>query len=102
MRVIKPGRIREYAEKHPDARAALERWLRITKAAEWSHLAELRATFPSADPVTVASGRKVVIFNIAGNAYRLITAIHYDRGKVFILRFLSHAEYDKGKWKDEL
>jgi mRNA interferase HigB len=43
-----------------------------------------------------------VVFNICGNAYRLICAIHYNTGKVFLLRFLTHAEYDKDRWKDEL
>ena len=31
-----------------------------------------------------------------------VCAIHYDTGKVFLLRFLTHAEYDKDRWKDEL
>jgi mRNA interferase HigB len=44
----------------------------------------------------------VTCFNIRGNDYRLITAIHYNLGKVFVLRFMTHAKYDKGRWKDEL
>jgi mRNA interferase HigB len=43
----------------------------------------------------------VILFNIS-NDYRLITAIHYNRKKIFILRFLTHAEYAKGKWKGTL
>ena len=39
---------------------------------------------------------------LGGNTFRLITAIHYDRQKVFILGFLSHAEYSKETWKDRL
>jgi mRNA interferase HigB len=42
-----------------------------------------------------------VVFNICGNSYRLVCALHYT-GKVFLLRFLTHAEYDKNRWKDEL
>ena len=57
---------------------------------------------PSADPVRVTSGRTVVVFNIAGNRYRLLTAIHYNMRKVFILRLLTHAEYTRETWKDEL
>jgi mRNA interferase HigB len=72
------------------------------KAADWSNIADLRQTFPNADPLRVASGRTVVVFNIAGNRYRLITAIHYNMRKVFVLRFLTHAEYDRDTWKDEL
>jgi hypothetical protein len=50
----------------------------------------------------VSSGRTVVIFNIGGNKYRLITAIHYNTRKVFVLRFLTHAEYDLQSWKEGL
>ncbi len=102
MRIIKSTRIREYCSQHPQARPSLEQWLMRTKAAHWASVADLRQTFPSADPVRVASGRAVVVFNIAGNRYRLITAIHYNMRKVFVLRFLTHAEYDKETWKDTL
>jgi mRNA interferase HigB len=42
------------------------------------------------------------VFNICGNKYRLICAMHFNTGKVFLLRFLTHAEYDKDQWKDQL
>jgi hypothetical protein len=52
----------------------------------------------AADAVKVGSGRPVVVFDIAGNKFRLLTAIHYNLKKVFVLRFLTHAQYSKGKW----
>jgi mRNA interferase HigB len=58
--------------------------------------------FPHADAVKVASGRDVIVFNIKGGRYRLIVAIHFNRGMVFILRFLTHAEYDTDQWKGQL
>ncbi len=39
-------------------------------------------------------------FNIGGNKYRPIAAIHFDRGRLFIRHVLTHAEYDEGKWKE--
>jgi mRNA interferase HigB len=42
------------------------------------------------------------VFNVCGNDFRLIVAIHYNRGIVYTLRFLTHAEYSKDKWKKEL
>jgi mRNA interferase HigB len=54
--------------------------------------------FPSADQTIVASGRTVTIFNIKSH-YRLITAIHYNHHIVYILLFLTHAEYDQERWK---
>jgi len=55
---------------------------------------DLRATFASADYVD-----GLTVFNIGGNKYRLIAAIHYNRHKVFIRAVLTHAEYDRGEWK---
>ena len=74
----------------------------LAKKARWTCLQDVRATFPHADAVTVASGRSVVVFNIAGNKYRLITAIHYNRQLVFTLMVLTHSRYSKKKWKDVL
>lgn len=62
----------------------------------------MRAVFPSADPVKVSSGKTVHVFNVKGNAYRLVTAIHYNRGKIFVLQFLTHADYSKDRWKESL
>jgi mRNA interferase HigB len=65
-------------------------------------LSEVRRVYPHADPVAVASNRTVVVFNIRGNRYRLITAIHYNRQVIYTLRFLTHAEYSKDRWKEDL
>ena len=46
--------------------------------------------------------RERIVFNIKGNRYRLIVAIHYDRQLVYVLRFLTHAEYSKDMWKNQL
>jgi mRNA interferase HigB len=102
VRIIKPTRIREYWRRHPGAKSSLEQWLLRARAAIWLSFMDVRETFPGADLMIVASGRRVVVFNIAGNRYRLITAIHFNRHKVFVLRFLTHAEYDKNEWKDTL
>jgi mRNA interferase HigB len=42
------------------------------------------------------------VFNVHGNDYRLVTDIHYNRGKIYVLKVMTHAEYDKGRWKNEL
>lgn len=102
MRIIKPARLRDFARRHPQAAPSLLRWLEIAKRAHWRNLAQTRGGFPHADEVRVASLKPVTIFNISGNAFRLITAIHYDTQKVFILDFLTHANYDKDRWKNRL
>ena len=102
MNIVKPLRVREYARAHAGAFASLERWITLTKAAVWTDFKDVKSTFDRADAVRVDSGRIVVVFNISGNKFRLITAIHYNVAKVFVLRFLTHAEYSKDKWKQEL
>lgn len=52
--------------------------------------------------VKVESRRSVFVFNIAGNHFRLIAAVHFNTGRVFLLDFLSHAEYSKEVWKKNL
>ena len=102
MRVITRKRLREFAQRCPDAAEPLRKWEHVFRAAEWESLQEVRRVYPHADAVTVTSGNTVTVFNIRGNKYRLITAIHYNRQRVYILRLLTHAEYSKGFWKDSL
>ena len=40
-------------------------------------------------------------FIIAGNAYRLITVIHFNTGRVYVRRVLTHAAYTRGTWQDD-
>ena len=85
--------------KHPTAAASLRGWLRTAAHAQWRSIMDVRRAFPHADAVVVGSGRTVTIFNIGGNSFRLITAIHYNTGKVFVREFLTHAEYNRDAWK---
>lgn len=86
--------ILDFAWRHPDAKPALEQWYRTVCQAKWQSLVETRQVYPSADPV----GRRTV-FNIKGNSYRLIARVNYRSQRVFILGILTHAEYDRGDWK---
>jgi mRNA interferase HigB len=102
VRIIAEGTIREWAVKHARVGASLQQWVTVTRAAQWSSFVELRRALPASDMVTVSSGRKVVVFNIGGNNFRLVCAVHFNSRMVFALRFMTHAEYTKDKWKDEL
>jgi mRNA interferase HigB len=63
----------------------------VVRAAEWANPADVKRMFRSAD--ILPCGR--VIFNIGGNKYRLVAAVHY-RGKRVYIRFIgTHAEYDR-------
>ena len=77
-------------------------WTQLTRAAEWTSFVQLRKTIPNADTVKVASGRSVVVFNIARNRYRLIAAVHYNTRIVYTLMILTHKQYDRNVWKEQL
>jgi mRNA interferase HigB len=102
VRIIHGGNVRDWAKKYPDAAESLAAWLTNAGNATWQNLHEVRQLYPHADSVEVASGRPVVVFNFRGNRYRLVTAIHYNRQVVYTLRFMTHAEYSKDRWKDTL
>ena len=96
MHVISERALREFWAVHPDAAGPLRAWLRAAEHADWGTFAEVRETYASADQV----GR-FTVFNIGGNKYRLITVIHFNRGKVYVRHVLTHSDYDRGKWKDD-
>ncbi|MCG3195728.1 MAG: mRNA interferase toxin HigB [bacterium] len=102
MRIISRKTLRNFWERYSDSEEALKRWYEVTRKARWSSLPEVRQDFPTADSLKLSNGKIVTIFNVAGNKYRLVSAIHYDKQKVFTLQILTHQEYDKERWKEQL
>ena len=109
MRIVTLERIAGYIKEFAVASGALIHWLDVAKIAEWEHLEDIREVFPSADGVEVNSGAIVIVFNLKNNDYRLIASIKYQvpgdekrKGKVNVHYFMTHAEYDKNKWKRTL
>ena len=96
MHVISEKKLREFWDVHADAEQPLRAWLKRTEGSAWSNFAELRADYPHAD-----SYGRCIIFNVGGNKYRLITAIHFNRQKVYIRFVLTHKEYDLAQWKGD-
>ncbi len=86
--------LRVFWNQHPESRGPLARWFKIVRQTEFSNFNALRDTFPSADKVG-----DLVVFNIAGNKYRLIASIHFNRGKVYVRHVLTHNEYDRRGWQ---
>ena len=94
VNVISKRGLFEQAAKYPDARPALQVWFDTARAAKWTGLEDLRKTFPATDMVG-----DLAIFNIRGNQYRLIVRMVWRYERIYIKEFLTHAEYDKGRWK---
>lgn len=102
VRIVKENFLRDAAGQYPKAAKYLAAWVKLVRAADWRGLADVRRCYPSADMVRVSSGKPVLVFNVCGNTYRLIAALHFDRQTAYTLRFLTHAEYSAGHWKNEL
>jgi mRNA interferase HigB len=102
MRVIKRKALETFWIKHANAKGPLTEWYAKTRQATWTNFADVKATFGQTDQVIVDSGNRVCVFDIGGNKFRLIAAIHYNTQIVFALRVLTHPEYDTEKWKREL
>jgi mRNA interferase HigB len=91
MRVIAVKSLREFWRRYPDAERPLRAWCDEVSRAIWLTPADVKAQFRSASVL----GNRRVVFNIKGNRYRLITAIAYNTGIVFIKFIGTHAEYDR-------
>jgi mRNA interferase HigB len=97
MNIIATRTIREYQDAYPDAAKGLDAWLEVAGKASFNEVLE---TYASADQVS-----SCLEFNIRGNNYRLICGVAYAnrwvKGTLFVKHFLTHAEYDKNKWKPD-
>src|SRR5437763_15247431 len=102
MRIVQANRLVEFAAEHADAAAALSAWASTVQRSKWRSLMDVRKTYRHADAVRVASGKVVTVFNIKGNHYRLVAAVDYLLELVNVLCVLTHAEYDKDRWKKAL
>lgn len=97
MHVITRKRLKEFAERYHDAVEPLTAWFKLMRGCHAQNFAELR-TFGGVDHVSI-DGAGLHIFDIGGNKYRLIAALHCNSQKVFIRNVLTHQEYDAVKWK---
>ena len=97
MVVIAFSRLRAFWTTYPDAESSLRVWYKATLSSDWANFADVRATFGNASSVG-----NCVVFNIAGNKYRLVTRIRHAIRTVFVLRIMTHAEYDhQEQWQDD-
>jgi len=91
MRIISRKKIRKFWEKHSDARSALESWYADAKQANWKTPSDIKNVYKNAS--FVATNR--VVFNIKGNKYRLVAAVQFEYGIVYIRFIGTHKEYDR-------
>ncbi len=96
MRVIARRTLRDYLDRHagahdyPALKAALDAWFDEVRKARWTSSADIRRRYVTASIVSADR----VVFNIRGNAHRLIVAIDFEKAIVWIKWIGTHADYD--------
>lgn len=92
MRIISNKALTDFSVIHPDARGPMQAWRKIVESRPFANFAEIKAVFNATDKV-----REYYIFDICGNKYRIVSAIHFDGQKLYIRHVFTHKEYDQ--WK---
>jgi mRNA interferase HigB len=91
MRIIALATLRDFWKKHPDAEIPLRSWYTLASRSDWQSPSDVKSTYRNAS--VLVNNR--IVFNIKGNDYRLIAAMHYNRGMMFVRFVGTHREYDK-------
>ena len=92
-----PRTLREFIASragHKDQAAlkgTLEAWFDEVRKASWTSTADMKRRYPSA---SIVSAERIV-FNIKGNDYRLVVAVDFEKGIVWIKWIGTHKEYDR-------
>jgi mRNA interferase HigB len=95
MRVISRRALRDFWDLHPTAAGPLAAWFRLIERSRFADFSTLKRTFGAADYVA-----PFTVFDVGGNKYRIVTAIHYNRERVYVRHVFTHPEYDQ--WSDDM
>jgi len=91
VRIIAVGTLRQFWETNGDAEEPLKAWYQEARTADWATPHHVKAMYRNASIL----GDNRIVFNIAGNKYRLIVKFNYPY-RIGYVRFIgSHAEYDR-------
>ncbi len=94
MQVIAKRTLKLFWTRHPQAEIPLRNWHAVVDKAEWRRPADVKAMF-GATVDFVEDNR--VVFDIAGNKYRLVVHVAYRFKRVLIKFVGTHKEYDRIK-----
>jgi len=75
---------------HGALKAALDAWFGEVRKARWKNPADVRRHYSTASIVSTER----VVFNIRGNHYRLVVAVDFEKGIVWIKWIGTHRDYD--------
>ena len=97
MRLIGLPKLEDFKRKHSNTRGPLDAWRIDVEAAVWISSQDIKRRYATAS--FLADNR--IIFNIKGNAYRLVVRVRYQNGIVLIEWVGTHAEYSRRKFDGE-
>jgi mRNA interferase HigB len=95
IHLIKEKTVEDFIAKHAASKSSFRLWLSAIKITEWVTPEDIMETFGTAD--LLGNGSERVVFNIAGNSYRLIAKYDFAKTRVHltICWIGTHAEYTK-------
>ena len=91
MRVIALKALRDFWQQRPDAEQSLRAWYHDAQQSVWRTPAEIKLIYRNASVI----GSNRIVFNVKGNTYRLVVAVQYEHGIVYIRFVGTHEEYDR-------
>jgi len=90
-RIVAKSTLRTYWEKHPETEQYLKTWYDTAMSSNWKTPNDVIKTYASASILKDSR----IVFNIKGNAHRLIAKFNFEKQWIFIRFVGTHAEYDK-------
>jgi mRNA interferase HigB len=90
MRIIAISQLKFFWERYPESEQPFLAWIDEARKADWKTPADIKAHFATA---SILKSRRVV-FNIKGNDFRLVVAVAYRFGAVYIKFVGPHKQYD--------
>lgn len=92
MRVVSNKALVAFAAAYPASDVPLQAWRKTVESRDFPHFGALKTAFNTVDHV-----KDLYVFDIGGNKYRVVAAIHFNRAMLFVRHVFTHQEYNK--WK---
>jgi mRNA interferase HigB len=89
MRVISNSALVGFSAEHPAAAPTLQAWRRIIESRSFTSFSDIKKTFNTIDRVG-----SFYVFDIGGNKFRIVAAIHFDKQRLYVRHVFTHKEYD--------
>ncbi len=97
MHLISAGKLKAASASYPDATEVVRSFYKKVEKSTWQNLIDVQQDYRDAEAVG-----EFTVFNIKGNKYRLILDINYTDQLAYFKYFLTHSEYDKDHWKNDI